>query len=52
MRTAHICFLQGFGSFGEAVSEKKILKKSANQRKESSVAAMCANRSGRNEQSL
>ena len=51
-RTAHRCFLLGFGSFGQAVSEKKILKKSANQKQESPVATMCANRSGRNEQSL
>jgi transposase len=39
-------------SFRQAVSEEKILKKSANQKQELPVAAMFVNRSGRNEQSL
>jgi predicted GIY-YIG superfamily endonuclease len=41
-----------FGSFGQAVSEEKILKKWANQKKELPVAAMFVNGSGRNVQSL
>ena len=39
-RTFHRCFLPSFGSFGQAVSEEKILKKSANQKQELPVAAM------------
>jgi hypothetical protein len=41
-----------FGSFGQAVSEEKIFKKSANQKQELPVAAMFVNESERNEQSL
>jgi hypothetical protein len=48
----HRCFLQSFGSFGQAVSEEKIFKKSTNQKQELSVVAMFVNGSGRNEQSL
>jgi hypothetical protein len=33
-RTTHRFFLPSFGSFGQAVSEEKILKKSANQKQE------------------
>jgi hypothetical protein len=39
-------------SFGQAVSEEKIFKKSANQKQELSVVAMFVNGSGRNEPSL
>jgi hypothetical protein len=39
-------------SFGQAVSEEKILKKSANQKQELPVAAMFVNGSGQNEQIL
>jgi hypothetical protein len=49
-RTFHRCFLSSFGSFGQAVSEEKILFKSANQKQELPVAAMFVNGSGRNEQ--
>jgi hypothetical protein len=38
--TFHRCFLTGFGSFGQTVSEEKNLKKSANQKQELPVAAM------------
>jgi hypothetical protein len=41
-----------FGSFGQAVSEEKIFKKSANQKQELPVAAMFVNGLGRIEQSL
>ena len=47
-RTFHRCFLPSFGSFGQAVSEEKILKKLANQKQELPVAAMFVNGSGRN----
>jgi hypothetical protein len=50
--TFHRCFLPCFGSFGQAVSEEKILKISANQKQEWSVAIMFVNGSGQNEQSL
>jgi hypothetical protein len=33
-RTCHRCFLPGFSSFGQAVSEEKIFKKSTNQKQE------------------
>jgi hypothetical protein len=46
------CFLPSFGLFGQAVSEEKILKKSANQKHELPVLAMFVNISGQNEQSL
>ena len=46
------CFLPSFGSFGQAVSGEKILKKSANQKQELSVVAMFVNGLGQNEQSL
>ena len=44
-RTFHKCrcFLPSFGSFSQAVSEEKILKKSANQKQELPVAAMFSN---------
>ena len=51
-RTAHRCFLPSFGSFSQAVSEDKILKKSANQKQELPVVAKFVNGSGRNEQSI
>jgi hypothetical protein len=51
-RTFHRCFLPSFGSFGPAVSEENILKKSANQKQDSPVVAMFVNGSGRNEQNL
>ena len=51
-RTFHRCFLPSFGSFGQAVSEEKKLKKSANQKQESPVAAMFVNGSGQINQSL
>jgi hypothetical protein len=44
------CFLPNFDSFGQAVTEEKILKKSTNQKQELSVAAMFDNGSGRNKQ--
>jgi hypothetical protein len=51
-RNFHRCFLPSFGSFGQAVSEEKILKKSAKQKQELPVAAMFVNGSGQNEQML
>ena len=51
-RTFHRCFLQSFGSFGQAVSEENIFQKSTSQKQELPVAAMLVNESGRNEQSL
>jgi hypothetical protein len=39
---------QVFGSFGQAVSEEKILKKLTNQKQELPVAAKFVNESGRN----
>jgi uncharacterized alpha/beta hydrolase family protein len=51
-RPFHRCFLSSIGSFGKTVSEVKNLKKSANQKQESPVAAMFVNGSGGNEQSL
>ena len=50
--TCHRCFLPSFGSFGQAVSEKKIFFKSANQKQELPVVAMFVNGSELNEQSL
>ena len=49
-RTFQGCSLPSFDSFGQAVSEEKILQKSTNQKQEWSVAAMFVNESGRNEQ--
>jgi hypothetical protein len=49
-RTFHRCFLPSFGSFGQAVSEEKIFKKSANQKQELPVVAIFVNESGQNEQ--
>ena len=46
------CFLSNFDSFGQAVTEEKILQKSTNQKQELPVATMFVNGSGRNEQSL
>ena len=51
-RTFHRCLLPRFGSFGQAVSEEKIFKKSANQKQELPVVAMFVNRSEQNEQFL
>ena len=51
-KTFQGCFLPSFDSFGQAVSEEKIFQRSTNQKQERPVAAMFANRSGRNEQSL
>ena len=51
-RTCHRCVLPSFGSFGQAVSEEKILKKSANQKQELPMAAMFVNGSAQNQQSL
>jgi hypothetical protein len=51
-RTAHGCFLSSFGSFGKTVAEKKIKKKSANQKQELPVAAMFVNGSERKEKYL
>ena len=51
-RTLHRCLLPSFGSFGQAVSEEKIFKKSANQKQELPVVAMFVNRSEQNEQFL
>jgi hypothetical protein len=48
----HRCYLPSFGSFGYAVSEEKIFKKSTNQKQELPVAAMFVNGSELNEQSL
>jgi len=48
-RTFHRCFLPSFSTFGQTVSEGKNLKKSANQKQESPVAAMFVNGSGQNE---
>jgi hypothetical protein len=52
LMTFHKSFLPSFGLFGQAVSEEKIKKKSANQKQELPVAAMFVNRTGQNEQSL
>ena len=46
------CFLPSFDSFGQAVSEEKIFKKSTNHKEEWFVVAMFVNGSGRNEQYL
>jgi hypothetical protein len=46
------CFLPNSSSFGKAVSEEKIIKKSTNQKKELPVTTMFVNGSGRNGLSL
>jgi hypothetical protein len=46
------CFLPRFDSFGKAVSEKMIKKKSTNQKQELPVVAMFVNGYELNEQSL
>ena len=46
------CFLPSFDSFGQAVSEEKIFKKSTIQKQEWPVEAMFVNKSGQNDQSL
>jgi hypothetical protein len=46
------CFLPSFDSFGKVVSDKKIFKKSTNQKQELSVVAMFVNGLELNEQSL
>ena len=51
-RTFQGCFLPSFDSFGQAVSEEKIVQTSTNQNQEWPVAVMFVNGSGRNEQSL
>jgi hypothetical protein len=43
--------LPSFGSFGKAVSEQKIFKKSINQKQDLSLVAMFINGSGRNQKS-
>jgi hypothetical protein len=50
-RGSHKCFLPSFRSFGQAVSEEKIFKNSANQKQELLMAAMFVNGSELNEQS-
>jgi hypothetical protein len=40
-RTFQGCFLPSFDSFGQAVSEEKIFFKSANQKQELPVVAIC-----------
>ena len=51
-RTFHGCFLPNFDSFGQAVTEEKILQKSTNQKQELPMVAMFVNGSELNEQSL
>ena len=51
-KTFQGCFLPNFDSFGQAVTEEKILQQSINQKQELPVTAMFVNESGRNEQSL
>jgi hypothetical protein len=46
------CFLPSFDSFGQAVSEEKIFKKSTNHKEEWLVVAMFVNGSRRYEQCL
>jgi hypothetical protein len=48
----HICFIPCFGSFGQAVSEEKVYKKSTNQKQVLPVAAMFVSESGQNDNSL
>jgi hypothetical protein len=43
--TFHSCYLSSFGSFGQAVSEEKIVYESTNQQHELPVLAMFVNRS-------
>ena len=50
-RTFQGCFLSNFDSFGQAVTEEKILQRLTNQKQELPVVAMFVNGSGRNEQS-
>ena len=51
-RTFQEWFLPSFDSFGQAVSEEKILQKLTNQKQELPVVAMFVNGTGRNVQSL
>ena len=51
-RTFHRCFLPSFGSFGQAVSEKKIFLNQPFRNEELPVVAMFVNGSGRNVQYL
>ena len=51
-RTFHRCFLTNFGSFGQAVSDEKIIQKSTNQKQELFVVAMFVNGLGGNKQSV
>jgi hypothetical protein len=51
-RAFHNFYLSGFGSFGQAVSEEKIVYESTNQQHELPVLTMFAKGSGLNEQSL
>jgi hypothetical protein len=46
------CFQPSFDPFGQAVSEKKIFKKSTNQKQELPLVAMFVNGSELNEHSL
>ena len=48
-RTFQGCFLPNFDSFGQVVTEQKILQKSTNQKQELSVAVMFVNGSELNE---
>jgi hypothetical protein len=52
LMTFHRCFLPSFDSFGQAVSEGKILKKSANQNQELPGVSMFGNRSSQNVHAL
>ena len=49
-RTFHRCFLPGFISFGQAVSEEKLFQKSNNKKQKLSTTAIFVNGSKRNEQ--
>ena len=50
-KTCRRCILSSFGSFGQTVSEEKMLQKSTNQQQELSVGAMFFNGSEGNQQS-
>ena len=51
-RTFHGCFLPNFDTFGQAVTEEKIVQKSTNQKQELPMVAMFVNELEVNEQSL
>ena len=50
--TLHRCFLPSLASFGQAVSEEKIVLTLANQKKELILAAMFVGRMEPNEEAL